>query len=287
MNNEKYLAIDIGGTKIEIAIFDNNYILLDSVKFNTSDFRIKSFDFIDDVKSLIKKNFTADIKKVGVSFNCVVNNGVIVYSSLLGGYVNYELEKEFSNEFRCDVHLENDVNSMAIAENKLGKGKNLDSFVLLNLGTGIRSSYFLKNKCVYGYTGNAGEISQKEIFVSEFNEVIKNDDFLAGIGFSNIYKKVSGIDKNAKDIFELLIKGDEEAVQVWKIYKKYFVLFLQDLTYFYNPQKIIINGSFKKSLKHYLPEIIKDYKEKTIDFFYFKDIEISKIDNAACLGVVL
>jgi|GEM_PF-6594119 len=68
----------------------------------------------------------------------------------------------------------NDVNFMALAENIFGKSRDIDNFILLNLGTGIRPLFVVNDVVIEGSGGNCGEISQKEIFVSEIgNRMIK------------------------------------------------------------------------------------------------------------------
>jgi len=283
----KYLTIDVGGTKIEVCKLDQNYQITDSQKIDTQGLKVGSLDFIDELKKIIINNLDADIEKIGVSFKAAVNNGVITYATLLGGKVNYELEKEFKKEFGVKVKLENDVNAMAIAESKIGKGQDLHSFVLLNLGTGIKLAYFNNGKFINGFTGNTGEISQKEIIVPELkNKVIKIDFLVSGQGIENIYKELCGKEMKAKDIFAKT-NDDPRAKETIEIFIKYFSQLLTDISYFYNPEKIIITGSVKKSADHFLDKAVKIYKEKTMDIFHFKEIEISEQDHCAGLGCVL
>jgi len=284
--NNKYLAIDIGGTKIEICKFTKSYELTTSKKYKTKDYPIYKIDFLSSIEKIISENLEEKIIKIGISFNCVVKNGVILHSSLLGGSVNYPLVEKFSQKFKLPICLENDVNAMAISENKFGKGKNLQSFILLNLGTGIRPSFVYENKLIDGFTGNTGEISQREIVVPELNnKIYKIDNFLSGRGISNIYFDLSGKNLDAKTIFDSQNK-DDYAKKTISIFIDYFAKFLIDISYFYNPEKIIINGSLKKSATYFLPQSLKKYKNNTYKFFHFKEIVLSEIDNGACLGVI-
>lgn len=283
----KYLTIDIGGTKIELCKFDQNFKLVESKQISTAKLPVKSMAFIDELKKIIADNLEPDIEKIGISFNAAINNGMVLYSSLLGGEVNYPLEKEFSQEFGKQVKLQNDVNAMAIAESKIGKGKDLQSFVLLNLGSGVKLSFISNGRLITGFNGIAGEISQKEIIVSELNnQVFKIDDLVSGKGLQNIYKELTGKELAAQDIFAVT-DNNPEAQKAIEIFIKYLSQLLAEISYFYNPEKIIINGSLKKSADKFLAELSEQYKQKTLNIFHFKAIEFSNMDQSAGLGCIL
>lgn len=280
------LAIDIGGSKIEICKFNEKCELISSKKLNTKKFSIGGVEFLDEIKNLIRENLDSSICKIGISFNCVIKRGVIVYSSLLGGRMDYDVEGEFLKEFNLPVKIMNDVNAMALAESVFGRGSDVESFVLLNLGTGVRPSFVVGGRTTEGYMGNFGEISQRELLIPEFDGLIKNDDLISGKGISNLYKKISKKEMDALEIFELCRKGDPEALGALTIFRKYLASFLQDLSYFYNPERIILNGSLKKSSDLFLPQVVNTYRENTLEIFHFKDMVISDIDHGACLGVI-
>ncbi|KKP69991.1 hypothetical protein A2X44_02140 [candidate division CPR3 bacterium GWF2_35_18] len=287
LNKPYFLGIDIGGTKIEICSFDNRYNLIDSEKISTDQFKHNSLQFLEILEELIQKRIEDSVKVIGISFNCVVNKGKITYSSLLGGYVNYPLVKKWEKKFRRKIILENDVNAMAKAEAVFGLGKKTESFVLINLGTGIRLSFYSHGRLIGGYSNNLGEISQMKYLVPELHDketII--DSFLSGKGLAKIYQEISRQNKDAKQIFKSK-NDDPDAQRAILIFTEHLYNFLQIVSYFYNPERIIINGSLKKSAEKFLTPAIEKYKKNTFKFFHFKDIVISNIDHGACLGACL
>lgn len=284
----KFLSIDIGGTKIAICKFDEKYKSVFYLELATDNFPIGSMKFINSIKKFLLENFEVSIEKIGISFNCSVKNGRIVYSSILGGKLNYSLEKNFSKIFSVPVKLRNDVSSMAIAEYKFSKGRRVDNFVLMNLGTGLRIAYVAGGKIIDGYSGNAGEISQKKVFVPVISErEVLLEDVVCGKGLSKVYFKLTGRKNSAKEIFSFCKKGDMDAKKAVGIFVENLAYLLQDLSYFYNPEKIVISGSLKKSADIFLPQAIRLYKNITSPIFYFRKIEISKLKYGACLGVIV
>jgi predicted NBD/HSP70 family sugar kinase len=281
------LAIDIGGTKIEICKFDNNYDLISYNIIPTANLAIGSFEFIDGIREIIADNLDKEVSRIGISFNCSINEGNIIFSSLMGGLINYPLEEKFSKEFKIPVKIINDVNAMALTENRFGPSKDAHSFVLINLGTGLRISFVHRGNLIGGYLGNAGEISLKRIMVSELaDKILKLEDVVSGAGLQCVYREISGIEKGAMDIFKST-DLDGDAKKSVDIFCKYLAMFLEEVSYFYNPEKIIINGSVKKSAEFFLPQVTKQYQENTGSLFQAREIVISKIDHSACLGSVI
>jgi glucokinase len=175
---------------------------------------------------------------------------------------------------------------MAIAEGKFGQGQGVGSFVLLNLGTGIRISACCEGKIIRGHGGNAGEICQKQIRVSELGDKIYPvDDFISGKGIANVYAEISGKNLCAREIFEA-VAYDKKAQEAVALFAKYLSEFLIEICYFYDPEMIIINGSLKKAAHIFLPEVIRRYEQNTSIFFQAKKIEISSLESGPCLGVV-
>ncbi|WP_020393135.1 ROK family protein [Kribbella catacumbae] len=66
--------------------------------------------------------------------------------------------KRLRHRLGCDIAFENEVNLRAVAEHHLGTAQDVDSFLLLSLGTGIGSALQLKGQILRGEHGAAGEI---------------------------------------------------------------------------------------------------------------------------------
>ena len=227
------------------------------------------------------------IKKIGISFNCVVESGVFTYSSLMGGKIHYEIEKNYAKHFKIPVHAENDANCMAIAESKKGFGNISKNFVLLNIGNGIRTSCIYNGELFRGYKNNAGEIGSKKVIVHQLqNEVIALDDLVSGKGIVYTYNRLSGKTLTIEDIFAN-IATDPIARETIDIFSHYLARILEDIARFYNPEYVVIGEILKNYSEHYLPQVFEQLKTRLTEHYLFKDIVISKLDHAACLGAIL
>lgn len=284
MQQASFLAVDIGGTKIEVAVFDEAYTLLKNERFPTADFKKGSLGFLNGVYALLEREQATAMKGLGVSMNCVVKDGSVTYSSLLGGVVSYPLAQTIQERFGVFCALENDVHCMALAESTFGQGQNVESFVLINLGTGIRLSHVVQGRLIRGWTNNAGEICLRRMRVPEFpGREFAIDVFLSGTGVRKIYEALTGSVKTSQEVFDNLAT-DAHARTAVDIFARYFGEFLAEVCFFYNPQRIIINGSLKKRAQDFLPlaqDILAGY---ALDFFHPDQIVLSRLDHGAVLG---
>ena len=51
---------------------------------------------------------------------------------------NVDVITLFGNTFNCDVNLTNDANAAALGEKHFGIAKDMEDFVVITLGTGLR-----------------------------------------------------------------------------------------------------------------------------------------------------
>ncbi|MFA5781868.1 MAG: ROK family protein [Bacteroidales bacterium] len=280
-----FLGVDVGGTKIDICTFNPEYKLLSQVQLPTADFVNKEMSFIKVLKKCITQYVDHTTGKIGISFKAVINKGVVVRSSLLGNKTDYQLAKEFSADFNMPVKVVNDVYAMAIAESVKGHGKGVKSFTLIGMGTGIRLAHMEDGKLITGFAGLAGEISQLNISI-ELGLENRTYNILSGKGLTNLYTVLSGRNKTADEIFAT-VKEDAIAQKTVDIFIQHLANLMVEISVFYNPEIIVINGGLKNSSQIFLPKAIKIYNSKTPRLFKVRGIYISKLDHAACLGAVL
>lgn len=282
MNNS--LSIDIGGTKTRIIVYASTFQIIKELVLPTDDYLQKKGQ--SDLENLFNKikQEVANLKfhTLGISFNCAIQNNTIVYSSLLGGGEGIHLDtlaKKYFNYQRFSS--DNDVFCMAKAENKFGIGKKFPTYLYINLGTGIRAVFVENNQIIRGFKNLAGEVSQTKIWVDELGSYEIADELVTGKGLSRLALKMLDQKLTAKEIFE------QRKEQVIKIFSKYLVNFLVQLSYVYNPEVIIFAGSIVNSAEQWLPEVREGYLATGPGLLLAKDLIISEVENPASIGAVI
>lgn len=155
---KKALAFDIGGTKIYSSIIDETGKIINEIdKFHTP----KSIDGILEIlKGQIAK-FEEEVDVIAISTAGAVNNENTAVIGSTGNLVNGYPSINFQELSKKKVFLENDANSAAWAEYRIGASKGTNVSVMLTLGTGVGGGIIINNKILKGKSGAAGEMHFK------------------------------------------------------------------------------------------------------------------------------
>ncbi len=101
----------------------------------------------------------SDILGVGLGLAGFIdsNAGVCRYSPFFG-WSDVNLASPLTLALGLDVYLENDVNSLTIAEQWFGHGRGYEHFVVVTVGRGIGVGFVLNGRFYAGHEGGVGEL---------------------------------------------------------------------------------------------------------------------------------
>ena len=165
--NKFAVGVDIGGTNIKLGIISDTGEITKKGMVET-----KAEGGPDSVVSQIKKGISElllknDKKIVGIGIGCAgtVNQekGTVENPPNLPKWDKVPLGGLIKKAFGYDVFLDNDANAAAIGEMHFGAGKDLNSFIMVTLGTGIGGGIIINRKIYHGDFGAAGEIGHTVI----------------------------------------------------------------------------------------------------------------------------
>lgn len=278
------LGVDIGGTKIQLSQIEPDYSVRFLKRVPTALMRRGTPAFAADLADLIRANMPLSAKGAAVSLNGALNGGLVVYSSLMGGRVDFDLSDYLAQRLGLPVHVDDDIHAMTAAEAKLGIGKTTRRFAMLNLGTGIGVGCF-EDRVLRGRFG-AGLISELLIHVHELDEYRSLDRVTCGRGLREMYLALSGRHVEAVNIFEMAKGNDAVAIRVVEIFTRCLAVAMAMISKFYHPEIIVINGSIKRAAGQYL-EAAEAHYRSLIGKIYQAEITISGLDFAAEIGVAL
>jgi glucokinase len=280
-----FLAVDVGGTKIEVCRFDESLQLLHQEKLKTKDFSAGSLKFFDDLKGIIRSNLRPEIKKIGLSMNCPVHHGTVLFSSILGGASNFPLKEKLEAEFKLPVSVEDDIHAQAHAELRRGFGRQYKNFTLVNLGTGFGVAH-VENSALRGFQNTAGLLCIHKMWVEELARPEICDNLLCGKGVAYLHNALHRQEVGAEDVFRTCA-SDPKARQTVDVFSKYMAKMFVQLSLFYNPEAIVINGSLKKAADCFFKQTVALYRSECRDFVQAPHVLLSEVEHAACLGTLL
>ncbi|MBN3040494.1 MAG: ROK family protein, partial [Candidatus Omnitrophica bacterium] len=236
------------------------------------------------------------IKAIGIGAPGIINiqEGFIYYLPNIPGWKNFPLKKILEKRLKIPVVIDNDANVFALAESCLGAGKGKTRSIFLTLGTGLGGAVVIN-----------GRLLQTSASAQELGHVpINLKGRLCGcgargcieteVGNKYLLKKYKQIKKNCpegieiKDLYHKALKGEREALKVWKDFSKALGKFLGGMINIFNPEVIIFGGGVSGAFNFFKPFVYKAIKEQAM-WPNLKDLKLQKarLKDAGIIGAGL
>lgn len=174
---EKYvLGVDLGATMIRGVLANLDAEILMEIQVPTG--KEEGYEtVIGNLVSVVERL----LARPGADPNSVIGLGIgvaglldktktIVRFSPDFGWTDAELHKDLSQKISIPISLENSTRLMALAELGYGRGKELENFIVVNVGYGIAAGIVVDGKVVDGSAGFSGEFGH--MTVNPYSEVV-------------------------------------------------------------------------------------------------------------------
>ena len=208
------IGIDIGGTNTEFAVVDSikGILHVEKIKTKSHDSFLNYIEnFSEIVKDLAKKFNISSIGIGAPNFDsgsntfCPVNFNWSDVSA-------FNLEQHLQNEVSIPTSVVNDANAVALAENRYGIGRKVNSFIIITIGTGLGAGIVINNRLFDGSYGYAGEFGHTK--VDDIDRICN----CGGVGCLETIVSANGIKRSIVE--KLNLKSDKDAPDVKSIFKK-------------------------------------------------------------------
>lgn len=157
------VGIDIGGTNTEIGIVDSKGFCLGRSTIQTGTYETPEV-FVDALYLHILQlleSFSCANRLRGIGIGAPNGNyyrGTIEHAPNLRWRGVIPLAAMVHEREQVPVVLTNDANAAAIGEGMFGGAQGMTDFIVVTLGTGVGSGFFVHNVLVHGRSGFAGEL---------------------------------------------------------------------------------------------------------------------------------
>ncbi|MBF0543682.1 MAG: ROK family protein [Candidatus Riflebacteria bacterium] len=166
---ENFIGIDIGGSKIMAALFNNEFKIL-STKREKFKERTNITGGIEFIKKLVSEVLVGANLKIdsicGIGVGCPgpldIDKGLVFEAPNLG-WKNVPLKEILTREFGCQVRIANDVDAGTFGEYRFGAGKDARCVLGVFPGTGIGGGCVYEGKLFRGKTGSCMEIGHIQV----------------------------------------------------------------------------------------------------------------------------
>lgn len=239
------LAFDIGGTKIySTLINEEGKIVSEIEKFSTP----KTLEEIKNVlKSQIEK-YEKEVDIIAIATAGAVNNENTAVIGSTGNLPRGYNTVDFQRLSKKRVFLENDANSAAWAEYKIGASKGTSVSVLLTLGTGVGGGIIINDRILKGKSGAAGEMHFK-MYPDKRRKCT-----CGGYDCFEIYASGTALKIDAEemlnnknvttyDVIEGVKNGDKKMIEVLERWQNDITTGIKGLADIFDPDCVVLSGS--------------------------------------------
>ena len=261
-------GIDLGGTTVKIAYFDETGKMLSNWEIPTVTEGHGSQilpDIADSIREYRERNQIQDSDLLGLGIGVpgpVDGKGVVNRCVNLGWGV-FNISQELSRLTGLPVQAGNDANVAALGEFWKGGGKDFDSMVLVTLGTGVGGGIVIDGKLLHGAHGAGAEIghmvlNREETAVCGCGKRGCVEQYCSASGIVRMAKleleasdeesTLRKLDKmTCKDICDAGRDGDKLALAVLDKYYAYMGEFLANVCNVVNPEVVVLGGGVSKA----------------------------------------
>jgi len=268
----KLIGVDVGGTKITVALIEDDKIV--NQYTCSTPFDQEKMVVVDAISYAISQVYHQDIAGIGIGVPGLVDlqNNLVLDVINIPSWDIVPLKQLLEDQFLKPVFVNNDANCFALGEKHFGKGKRYRNFVGVTLGTGLGAGIIINDHLYSGQLSGAGEFGS--IYYRDSN--IEN--YSSGMFFKNRNLDGRELAKKAK-------AGDAEAQKLFDELGEHIAHGLSNILFALAPEAIIMGGSVSQSYELFEKGMRKVFE----DFPYQKlyrdlKIEISAETNMAVLG---
>ena len=240
------IGIDLGGTKIEGILTDEKYTVIERKRIPTN--QIDGYSSIlESIKNLVLEltQESDDKFSIGVCTPGALSlDSGLIKNSNTQCLIGKDLQNDLKNILHCDISIENDANCFALAESKLGSGKNSNLVFGVIMGTGVGGGITINGKIHRGRTNIAGEWGHHCLHTGGNSCYCGNkgcvETYISGPALEKNWSNLSGLNQSLPEIIQ---NSDNPNFDNWKkTFLDNFALSLSNVIDILDPDMIILGG---------------------------------------------
>ena len=262
------LGIDLGGTKLSLAVFSNEGKILNK-DFFTLDKRTGK-----EVGALITqsiKRYVGEVKAIGISIPGIsrTKSGT-VWAPNIPGWDDYPLLREVQQTSPgVPVIIQDDRACSILGEQWQGAARNATNAIFLAVGTGIGAGILCDGRIINGSNNIAGAIGWMALqkpFEKKYISTGCFEYYASGEGIARFALEKIALSQNYKGalrqpnlsayaVFEAYTEGDPIAIEVIHECIEYWGMACANLVSIFNPEKIVFGGGVFGPAAKFIPLI--------------------------------
>lgn len=289
---QAFAGIDIGGTSVKFGLFspDGTIIYKEQKPTLAEKGAVPLMHLVANIAEQLMYHAAEDeleVRWLGVGTPGAVDfktGRVIGATPNIEGWQGTEIGSTLKERLNMPVWVDNDVNTVALAELRYGAATGAQSAVCVTIGTGIGGAVVIDGQIQRGHSYSGGEIGHMsinfegpdckcgrkgclEVYCSS-QAIINRTKKRLEQHSSQLFDEISGgqIDKlTIKQLFTAAKRGDKIANEVLAETAQYLGIGLANLVNLLNPEIIIIGGGIADGGPEFLSKLSLAVKEQAFD----------------------
>lgn len=285
-----FIAVDIGGTQIRVAVFpEHGTTPIQQQRIKTV---AEGQTAVERLIGLIEQLWPKDADVISIAIAAPgfldPKAGVVVTAPNIAGWVNLPIAEIIQQRFNVPVYLGNDANLAALGEWHFGAGRGYQDILYITVSTGIGGGLISEGRLVEGAHGMAGELG---------HVMAVPDGPLCGCGKRGHLEAVAagpaiaryvvqqidngvpsvfapGSKPSAKEIAAAAKQGDALSIESFNKAGFYIGRAVADFLHILNPSLIIFGGGVSLSGDTILTPLKESMREHVMSQEYLKDLRI-------------
>ncbi len=303
MKNNVIVGIDIGGTKIAIALQNSTN---ERISYKTIPTKLETnpHKILDNIEINVKEMLRETHSKLTAIGLCTpgpidIKNGLVLSPTNLSNWVEFPIVEILEEKFQVPVVFDNDANAAALGEYFYGAGKGFESILYVTISTGVGGAIVLGGKIYHGVADSAGEIG---------HTIVKPDGIICGCGTRGCLETIAsgtyiarrakekakenggklngvGVDEiTAKLVIEAVGQGDQTAKLIWDETIKYLAIGIGNAITTIAPEAVVIGGGISLA-GDILFKPLYSHLRQNVKMLPIEDVIISRAKLGAESGI--
>lgn len=275
------LAVDLGGTKLAVALADREGKLSQqksvSVDAGSALRPVKQIVAVARELVGIKDGATAKIAAIGVAVPGLVRRDGTVWAPNLQGWKKMPLAQRLQSALDVPVSVESDRNAAVLGETWRGVARGKSDAIVLMLGTGIGAGILSDGRLVRGaheLSGCAGWMVVADGYDADAKRLGQLESLGAGPaiavaakkglarGMASLLQEIPEDSINAYEVAEAARRGDALAIEVYLEAGRLLGHAVANLVSLFDPEIVVIGGGLAKASDLFLDALRKAMKER-------------------------
>lgn len=281
-----FCGFDIGGSKIEIAIFNSQFVRIDRWRLATPTKNYQTL--LASIVQLLEraKSQFGKINAIGMAIACTLDKAGKAQSANIPCLNNQYLQQDLTRLLQSDVTISNDSNLFTLSEANGGAADKANVVLGVIIGTGLGGALSIGQKIVPSAQGLSGEFGHTCISANLHAKyqlplhqcgcglVGCYESYLAGSGLSRLYQHFGAEQTDTMSFAQALKAKHPIALTTFDCYIDIAGAAFASLVLHYDPEVIVLGGGLSN-----IPEIAASLP-KAMAKHLFNQVTLPKVTTA-------